>query len=155
VVGDSGKIFRTYNGGASWSYDTSLTTQKIFSVYFPLDTIGYASGQNGLIRKLVIDTNTSNPNVNELTSNPFSLQVFPNPSAATATVSYELKNECEVEIKISDVPGREFILLPRQKQKPGTHSLTITFSQYDFAKGNYILKVHAGEKFSSVKLAYH
>jgi len=46
VVGDSGKIYSTVNGGTTWLPQISGTINKLVSLYFIDNQIGFASGYN-------------------------------------------------------------------------------------------------------------
>ncbi len=50
-VGYSGKIVKTTDAGATWSYLTSGTTGNLYSTYFTDANTGYAVGASGLILK--------------------------------------------------------------------------------------------------------
>jgi len=51
VVGESGTILRTTNGGANWQLQTSGTLQELWSVQFMDDSTGWVSGYQGTILK--------------------------------------------------------------------------------------------------------
>ncbi len=51
MVGDSGLIYATYDGGVSWSGLESKTTSNLKSIFFKTETTGWAAGANGTIIK--------------------------------------------------------------------------------------------------------
>ena len=51
VVADSGRIFKTIDGGDNWILQNSGTGNTLLSVYFPTSNIGYAVGIYGEILK--------------------------------------------------------------------------------------------------------
>jgi photosystem II stability/assembly factor-like uncharacterized protein len=51
IVGQSGKILKTTNGGANWVSQTSGTTNHLFGVYFVSVNTGWAIGDIGTILK--------------------------------------------------------------------------------------------------------
>jgi photosystem II stability/assembly factor-like uncharacterized protein len=51
AVGYPGKIYKTTNGGTSWTAQTSGTTESLRSVFFIDDMTGWVCGTNGLIKK--------------------------------------------------------------------------------------------------------
>jgi photosystem II stability/assembly factor-like uncharacterized protein/phosphodiesterase/alkaline phosphatase D-like protein len=53
AVGTGGSIYKTINGGLSWTAQTSNTTQNLNDVYFPSVNTGYVIGENGTIRKTI------------------------------------------------------------------------------------------------------
>jgi photosystem II stability/assembly factor-like uncharacterized protein len=53
IVGDTGTILKTTNGGALWITLTSGTLENLWSVYFTDTTTGYVVGSNGTILKTI------------------------------------------------------------------------------------------------------
>ncbi len=51
IVGDSGTILKTLDGGLNWLTQNSLTLFPLYSVFFVSPDSGYAVGQNGTIIK--------------------------------------------------------------------------------------------------------
>jgi photosystem II stability/assembly factor-like uncharacterized protein len=51
AVGTGGTIYKTLNGGLSWTAQSSNTTEILNDIYFITATTGYAVGDNGTIRK--------------------------------------------------------------------------------------------------------
>ena len=58
VVGHSGTILRTTNGGANWVDKSGATSFHIFAVYFVNSNTGYASGDVGVVLKTTNGGNT-------------------------------------------------------------------------------------------------
>jgi len=52
------------------------------------------------------------------------LKSFPNPFSKSATLGYELTRTCNVNIKVTDISGKE-ILVIKQTQGPGLHNTTL------------------------------
>jgi photosystem II stability/assembly factor-like uncharacterized protein len=53
VVGSSGTILKTVNGGTNWSPQISGTTEILYSVYFTSSNNGYAVGDNGIALRTI------------------------------------------------------------------------------------------------------
>jgi len=53
VVGDTGTILKTNNGGTNWVVLSGTTDYSLNSVKFPVANIGYAVGANGEIIKTI------------------------------------------------------------------------------------------------------
>jgi photosystem II stability/assembly factor-like uncharacterized protein len=51
VVGDSGAILKTTDGGTNWMFQSPGTTLDLYSVYFTGQYTGYAVGDDGIILK--------------------------------------------------------------------------------------------------------
>jgi photosystem II stability/assembly factor-like uncharacterized protein len=58
LVGQSGEILRTANGGESWAAQTSGTLFTLTGVHFVNSQIGFAVGNNGTILKTTNGGNT-------------------------------------------------------------------------------------------------
>lgn len=51
IVGDSGIVLKTINGGANFTIQTSGTAEHLYTVYFTNNDTGYILGNNGVILK--------------------------------------------------------------------------------------------------------
>ena len=51
VVGDSGRILKTVDGGNSWQLQSSNTSLNLSGVHFINDSLGLVAGQNGIFLK--------------------------------------------------------------------------------------------------------
>ncbi len=49
IVGDSGKIYKSTDGGLGWNSVTSVTTNNLMTVYFINQLTGHAAGMNGIM----------------------------------------------------------------------------------------------------------
>jgi photosystem II stability/assembly factor-like uncharacterized protein len=59
VVGESGAIMKTINGGLNWDYVVSGIDQYLFDVEFPVNSMtGYVSGESGKLAKTTDGGNT-------------------------------------------------------------------------------------------------
>jgi photosystem II stability/assembly factor-like uncharacterized protein len=63
AVGDGGTILYSSNGGASWSQQTSNTTNELDDVYFTSSTTGWAVGKSGTIVQTTDGTTWSSQTV--------------------------------------------------------------------------------------------
>ena len=71
-----GKIFKTTNGGTTWTIQWSGTTNYLHSVYFTNANSGYTVGDDGTILKTT-DGGTVGIYEKQKTSN---LKIYPNPA---------------------------------------------------------------------------
>jgi photosystem II stability/assembly factor-like uncharacterized protein/outer membrane protein assembly factor BamB len=70
AVGDSGRIQKSTDGGATWSAQVSGTTNTLLAVDFPVDAnVGYAVGASGTILKTVDGGATWTPQVSGVPGN--------------------------------------------------------------------------------------
>ena len=51
AAGYNGTILHTIDGGTNWNLESSGTSQHLFSIQFPSDSIGFALGENGTALK--------------------------------------------------------------------------------------------------------
>ncbi len=77
-------------------------------------------------------------------SNPFGIVLYPNPITDQSIVSYQLKQDEMVEIKLVDAQGRS-LLLHQQRQTAGAHQFTINATKLQLAQGLYLLQFNTGK----------
>ena len=77
------------------------------------------------------------------------ISVFPNPTNENISLSFQLKNQQEFSVELTDVTGRK-VLNKTETVSAGTSTKTITTEQ--FAKGVYLLKVIGGNINYSQKI---
>jgi photosystem II stability/assembly factor-like uncharacterized protein len=82
IVGESGIIKRSSDGGSTWQNLYSGTTRMLFSVYFPDPFTGYAIGDSGTILKT---TNGGGVGIGEKQKINH-LEIYPNPALDQLTV---------------------------------------------------------------------
>jgi hypothetical protein len=75
-------------------------------------------------------------------------QNYPNPFNPETRITYSLKQEGNVSLKVFDVLGREIITLVDQHQNAGTHS--VSFNALNISSGIYFYKLESGS-FVSIK----
>lgn len=71
--------------------------------------------------------------------NPFTLNIYPNPSSEEINVSYQLAKSSEVKLSIIDSAGKEIYVGQSEKQTQGNYTQHIKFSQ--FSAGTYIVNL--------------
>lgn len=77
-------------------------------------------------------------------------QNFPNPFNPATTISYEIADEGNVEIKLYDILGREIRTLINERQSPGSYKLSVNFE--NLPSGVYIYRMRAGKYTESKKM---
>lgn len=80
-----------------------------------------------------------------------SIQIYPNPADASSTISYELFKDCDVEISLSDVLGKQITLL-KSNQASGKHELIINSDNINLTKGIYFVKLKMNDEQKTIKL---
>jgi spore germination protein YaaH len=84
--------------------------------------------------------------------NDVQLSVYPNPFSEEATIVYSLQGNAEVEISLVDVLGKEVILLGKENQAEGKHTLLISNNDLSMAKGMYTLIIRTNGIAKNYKL---
>lgn len=67
---------------------------------------------------------------------------YPNPASSSATFSFYINNESEVELVINDMNGKEIKKVFRGRKGMGEHKITVDIR--DVPTGNYIYTIKAG-----------
>ena len=78
------------------------------------------------------------------------LQNYPNPFNPSTTISYSLKEDGIVELKVYDILGREVKTLVNESETKGNH--TITFDASDLASGVYLHKLKVNDYVAVKKM---
>ncbi len=78
--------------------------------------------------------------INELESQ-FNVNAYPNPFNASTEVAFELKNESQVSITVSDITGREVLNLGSTNYTAGKHTVTINGADLNAGVYNYSIKI--------------
>jgi photosystem II stability/assembly factor-like uncharacterized protein len=99
ALGNNGKIYRTVNGGTSWTVDYADTcaTCPLMKMDFE-GGVGYAVGGSGILVKYDTPTGVKNENANEL-----NCTVYPNPSQGIVKIKWASAEPALVEV--TDVLG--------------------------------------------------
>ena len=80
-------------------------------------------------------------------ANNESIQIYPNPSSGSATISYQIKEPAFVTLRITDILGRELYTLVENKlQEAGGHNYELRITNYELNSGLYFVKLQAGDK---------
>jgi hypothetical protein len=77
-------------------------------------------------------------------------QNYPNPFNPTTTISYSIKENDLVQLKVYDILGREVAVLVNEDQKSGSYQ--ITFNASNLPSGIYFYKLTSGNFTETKKL---
>ncbi len=77
-------------------------------------------------------------------------QNYPNPFNPRTKISYSVKDNVIVTIKLYDMLGREVVTLLNEEKSPGEYELVVDAGKLGLSSGMYIYQMRAGE-FSSIK----
>ncbi len=77
----------------------------------------------------------------ETNLNGLNLTAYPNPFSENTTVAYELAISTSVEISMTDVLGKQIVLLPEANQTAGKHQFLLHKNELNLSPGIYFLKL--------------
>ena len=88
-----------------------------------------------------ITENSTDDNVN--------VSMYPNPVSSQATVSFDLKESCNVSYQVFDLTGRMVMNQNMGRMTEGEHQINLNVE--NLSSGSYILRLNQGAKNNSVK----
>lgn len=88
----------------------------------------------------------------DIPQNFFLEQNYPNPFNPNTIINYQLAMECNVQLKVYDMLGREVALLVDENQQAGRHSVHLTDFNAHQPSGVYFYKLEAGSFIQSRKM---
>jgi len=152
-----------YNGGNQ----TVVVNQSLHpGQWVSLGTFPFLTGNAGYVRlgdgagnqsqqiafddvKFVPAVSTS---VENITKEEAHFLISPNPASNYFTLSYELKTQGITEIKMYDMLGKEFLLMPPTNQSAGKYNQGINTNQLKLADGVYQINLYVNKVVCSTKL---
>ncbi|MBK8983761.1 MAG: T9SS type A sorting domain-containing protein [Ignavibacteria bacterium] len=145
VGGEQGYLFKSTDGGENFVRENSGLFPPAFmaSIHFYNDSIGWAVGGGG---KIIKTTNGGQTLVNIISQeqelpNEFSLsQNFPNPFNSKTKINYKIGKEAFIQIKITDLSGKEIKTLINKKQNMGNYE--INFDATELSSGIYFYSLY-------------
>ncbi len=126
----------------------SLTSGQVY--YFSVKSIdgaGLVSNITNSDGQLVLLSTGISENGDGMT-----LIAYPNPFTENTTVAYSLPADVSIEMTLTDVLGKQIIVLPKQNQSAGKHSILIDKNELQLAKGMYVLTFRSNNTFTNYKL---
>jgi hypothetical protein len=144
-------IFKTTDGGDTWTAATVPTTRTLNAIYFYSERQGFAVGDSGTI----FYTNNGGDIVVDVGKEPspapqeFLLdQNYPNPFNSTTVLSYKLKVKSFTTLTVMDLLGREVAILVNEEKPAGSYS--VWWNATNFPSGVYFYGLTT-EGFSETK----
>lgn len=151
ACGSNGMIFKTTNGGDTWTAATVPTTRTMNAIYFYNERRGFAVGDSGTI----LYTNNGGGVVVDVGKEPgpapkeFLLdQNYPNPFNPVTVINYQLAVNSFVTVRVYDLLGREAAMLVNEEKPAGSY--TVRWDATHFATGVHFYRLQAGA-FSDTK----
>ncbi len=141
-IGSENKIYKTTNQGNNW-VDYHVGERRINDIEFIDDNTGYVVGNVGLIKKTTTGGSVFIENNSSTVPSGFTLyQNYPNPFNPETVISYSLKRNSFVTLRIFDILGKEINSLINEKQNTGSYS--VNFNGKNLPSGIYFYKLQAG-----------
>jgi photosystem II stability/assembly factor-like uncharacterized protein len=149
VCGSNGMIFKSTNGGDTWTAATVPSTRTLNAIYFYNERRGFAVGDSGTI---LYTANGGVTGVGEEPAVPpkeFLLdQNYPNPFNPVTVINYQLAVNSFVTVRVYDLLGREAAMLVNEEKSAGSYM--VRWDATHFASGVYFYRLQAGV-FSDTK----
>jgi photosystem II stability/assembly factor-like uncharacterized protein len=148
VIGRNGAIFHTTDAGINWTHEKSLTGYDLNRILFTPNGDGWIFGDNSTILHLADSTLVS---VKEPV-NPGSLSVFafPNPFTGSISISYNLNEECHVNLIVYNYTGQMISELVNERQSKGDQQSI--WNGENLPSGIYFYRLIAGNLTASGKV---
>jgi photosystem II stability/assembly factor-like uncharacterized protein len=144
TVGDTGKVYRSTNGGATWFPQPTGTTNHLNAVWFINPNTGWAVGNNGVILKTTTGGFTAvRPISNEIPSEFELYQNYPNPFNSKTIINFQLSMFNYIQLVVYDVLGRQVETLVNEELQPGTYE--VDFDGTNYPSGVYYYRLIAGD----------
>ena len=149
---NNGGVFISSNNGANWiAVNDGLGNKHISSLIIHNDYIFAGTYQitGSVWRRPLSEIVTTVEQSNILMPSIFYLkQNYPNPFNPTTKISYSIKEEGLVTLKVYDILGKEIVTIVNENKPEGIYEVEFNASQ--LPNGMYIYKLQAGG-FSDVK----
>ncbi len=147
AVGDGGIIYKSVDGGDSWTQMTSPVTFSLHKVTIVSNTLAYATGPGGAIKYEVL---TGIEDQSVTVSSCMLDQNYPNPFNPRTVISYQLPVANKVTLKLFDALGTEIATLVNEEKVAGVHK--VEFNAIELASGIYFYKLQAGSFIETKKM---
>jgi photosystem II stability/assembly factor-like uncharacterized protein len=138
AVGQSGKIIKTTNGGNNWIIQPG-TTIELWSVKFVNDTVGYAIGDNVVLKTTNGGLTFVNGSSNEIPIEHALYQNYPNPFNPVTDIGFRIAHFGLVKLEVYNALGQQITELVNSTMQPGNYKSEWDASNYP--SGIYFYKI--------------
>jgi len=141
--------YASYDDGINWLDITEDMTSP--GLCLAIDSKGYL--YTGAEHRGVFKSNKITTKVKSNSSSPLNyslLQNYPNPFNPTTVISYQIKRQGFVTLKIFDVLGKEIATLVNEEKPAGKYE--VDFSDHGLASGVYIYRMKVNDFIESKKM---
>ena len=108
-----------------------------------------SSISNDTIYRVYITPN-NNVGINEITNSIQNTMLYPNPATQNTTLLFNLKSASEIKITLSDITGKEIMLVADEEMQKGNQQININTSK--LSPGIYICKIRTENNERLMKL---
>jgi len=141
-------IYKTTDGGENWYRQYYAQHGALYSVCFPIDSLGFACGEPNAILKTSngggIGVGVQNPRLKEI-----SCYTYPNPFTTSTTIEFSLNGKSRIQISMFNTIG-EKVYQAEENYDQGTHK--ITWSPGPLPAGVYYGVLKSEEGVSVLKI---
>jgi hypothetical protein len=159
VLGTSEGVYITEDGGGTWkNASTGFEGTPVFEVRQSWRTWEEGNGRPGEIHIGTfgrgIWSSSTYLGIDQLDGSPkqtfkTKLKTFPNPTTENTTLTFNLEENCTVNVYVYSITGSLVKTITRKNMIEGAQTLSIDGS--DLQRGTYIVKFVAGKQNDSVK----
>lgn len=142
-------------------YNNSEKESQLIYIGFPFETIGNLDYRKNLMDALLnyfglITTDIEEDENNFIPTKNILYQNYPNPFNPSTIISFSIKEESNVRLKIFDILGKEIITLINEKLKPGNYKYTFNITEINrtLASGIFFYKLETDNFVSVNKMIY-
>jgi photosystem II stability/assembly factor-like uncharacterized protein len=150
-------IYRTTDGGISWSSQFSKTNYPLHDVNFVNINEGWVVGKygtilhttNGGVTFIEVEPNPNHPKSFLLSQN------YPNPFNPATTIAYQIPQTEFVTLKVYDILGREVAVLVNEEKPAGSYEIQFNSHSVEgrnLTSGIYFYQINAGEYSETKKM---
>ncbi|MDQ3194110.1 MAG: YCF48-related protein, partial [Bacteroidota bacterium] len=139
------KLLKTTNQGNDW-FEYKITDRRINDIEFTDDSTGYGVGHGGIIKKTTNGGVVAIQNISSvIPENIILYQNYPNPFNPETVISYKLRINTFVLLKVYDMAGKEIKTLVNEKKTAGSYQ--VVFDGRDLPSGVYFYHIltHSGK----------
>lgn len=144
MVGGSGSIWFTSNGGDTWHDNSGVTSASLKGLGVVSPSKAWIVGYQGTILAYDSDGTVSVPEETIFPTGDV-LRIFPNypnPFNSQTIISYRLGASGSVTLDLYDILGRKVKTTAEGRREPGDHRIVITAN--DLASGVYLFIINSG-----------
>lgn len=142
-------------------YNNSEKEAQLIYIGFPFETIGNSESRKKLMNASLnyfgfITTDIEKEENDIIPAKNILFQNYPNPFNPSTIISFSIKEESNVKLKIFDILGKEILTLVNENLKPGNYKYTFDINEINrtLASGIFFYKLETDNFVSVNKMIY-